>query len=54
MKEATKQSEKRCPVCAREYAGEDKFCGYDGALLEPQLITADHGGDAQKQPALRD
>jgi hypothetical protein len=34
MKEATKQLEKRCPVCAKEYPEEDNYCGSDGSLLE--------------------
>jgi len=34
MKEATKQLEKRCPVCAKEYPEEDNYCGGDGSMLE--------------------
>jgi len=34
MKEATKQLEKRCPVCGKEYPEEDNYCGGDGSLLE--------------------
>lgn len=40
MKEATKQLEKRCPVCAKEYPEEDNYCGSDGSLLE-QLRSPD-------------
>lgn len=39
MKEATKQREKSCPVCAREYPEEDNYCGYDGSLLEEDRVT---------------
>ena len=34
MKEATKQLEKRCPVCAKKYPEEDNYCGDDGSVLE--------------------
>jgi len=34
MKEATKQLEKRCPACSKEYPEEDNYCGCDGSLLE--------------------
>jgi hypothetical protein len=40
MKEATKQREKRCPVCAREYSEEDNYCGDDGSLLEQAGVTS--------------
>lgn len=54
MQEASKQSAKRCPVCAREYAEEDNYCGKDGSLLEQQLISTDDSGDVQNQVALQD
>ena len=54
MEEATKQTEKRCPICAREYAEGDNYCGHDGSLLEHRLISTDDSGDVQNQVALQD
>ena len=34
MKEGIKQHDKRCPVCRKEYPGEDNYCGNDGSALE--------------------
>jgi len=34
MKDATKQHENRCPVCAKVYPEEDNYCGDDGSVLE--------------------
>ncbi|HSB08904.1 MAG TPA: hypothetical protein VLM38_05295 [Blastocatellia bacterium] len=39
MKETTKQREKRCPVCKKEYPDEDNYCGDDGSALEEALAT---------------
>jgi hypothetical protein len=39
MKEATKQREKKCPVCAKEYPEEDNYCRDDGSVLKPVPTT---------------
>jgi len=39
MTEATKQREKKCPVCAKEYPEEDNYCRDDGSALEPAPTT---------------
>lgn len=36
MKEATKQREKKCPVCAKKYPEEDNYCRDDGSVLEQE------------------
>ena len=39
MTEATKQREKKCPVCAKEYPEKDNYCRDDGSVLEPAPTT---------------
>jgi hypothetical protein len=46
MKEATKQREKTCPVCEKQYPEEDNYCGDDGSILVRALGGKHHLGSA--------
>ena len=49
MKAATKQREKRCPACEKEYPEEDNYCGDDGSILE-HITNGKHQSQSAGSP----